>query len=201
MSDMGLTVHPSAEGLIFDLDGTLLDSMPLHYEAWKGICRDQLHFDFSEDFFYAHAGVSSDQIFAEIRELTGLDFEPSAMAKAKEALYETKLNELKVIEPVLQIVRAFYGKLPMAIGTGSPAEGSWKAVKMTGLDKYFDILVSKEHVPNPKPAPDTFLMCAQLMGVAPEKCQVFEDGDPGLKAAETAGMFSTDIRPFVNGRS
>jgi beta-phosphoglucomutase-like phosphatase (HAD superfamily) len=197
---MELSVDPSAKGLIFDLDGTLLDSMPLHYLAWKEICLEKLNYDFTEEFFYAHAGVSSDNIFKEIKEITNLDFIPGDLAKQKEKLYETKLDQLTLVEPVVDIAIAYHNKLPKSIGTGSPAEGSWMAIKAVGLDKYFDILVSKEHVPNPKPAPDTFLRCAELMGVDPKDCQVFEDGDPGLQAARTAGMIATDIRPFVNGR-
>ncbi len=195
-----LEVDPAANALIFDLDGTLLDSMPLHYEAWKEICQEMIDYDFTEEFFYAHAGVSSDRIFADIREITGKEFDPVFLAGKKEALYETKITKLKTVEPVIRIVEAYHGKLPMAIGTGSPSEGSWKAVRTVGLDKYFDILVSKEDVEHPKPAPDTFLRCAQLMGVSPGDCQVFEDGDPGLKAARSAGMIATDIRPFVNGK-
>jgi beta-phosphoglucomutase family hydrolase len=194
-----LEVDPRAKALIFDLDGTLLDSMPIHYEAWEEICRIRLKYDFTEDFFYSHAGVSSERIFEEIRTLTGLDFDPLSFAMEKEALYETKLNKLTMVKPVVRIVQKYHGKMPISIGTGSPREGSWKAVKCMGLDQYFDILVSKEDVPHPKPAPDTFLKCAELMGADPSECQVFEDGDPGLKAARSAGMIATDIRPFLNG--
>lgn len=197
---MELKVNPAAKALIFDLDGTLLDSMPLHYVAWKEICNEKLDYDFTEEFFYAHAGVSSDNIFKEIKEITGKDFIPHDLASQKELLYETKIHELTLIQPVVDLAIAHHNKLPMAIGTGSPTAGSWMAIKAMGLDQYFDILVSKEDVPNPKPAPDTFLRCAELMGANPKECQVFEDGDPGLQAARTAGMIATDIRPFANGR-
>jgi beta-phosphoglucomutase family hydrolase len=195
-----LKVDPNAQALIFDLDGTLLDSMPIHYEAWKEICRTRLNYDFTEEFFYSHAGVSSEKIFEEIKKRSGKNFDPHLYAKDKEALYETKLHKLNLVQPVFEIVKQYHGKLPMSIGTGSPKEGSWKAIRTMGLDKYFEILVSKEDVPHPKPAPDTFLRCAEIMEADPEACQVFEDGDPGLKAARAAGMIATDIRPFVLGK-
>jgi HAD superfamily hydrolase (TIGR01509 family) len=191
-----LSVDPKAKALIFDLDGTLVDSMPLHFEAWKEVCLMK-GLEFSEDEFYSLAGVPSDRIFEIINERHGTDFDPRADSKLKEETYLKKIDKLKPVQPVLDLAKAHFGKMPMSIGTGSPGQHSWEAVKVLGLDKYFEILVSKNDVQKGKPDPETFLKCARAMNMEPQFCQVFEDGDPGLQAAKTAGMIATDIREFV----
>jgi beta-phosphoglucomutase family hydrolase len=193
---MELIVDPKARGLIFDLDGTLVDSMPLHYEAWREVCA-KIGFDFTNEFFYAHAGMSSDKIFAEIKHLINGDFDPDALSDEKENIYESKIHKLTLIEPVFKIVKDNHNKLPMSIGTGSPSGHSWKAMKAMGLDKYFKIVIGKEVISKPKPDPETFLKCAEAMKVEPRFCQVFEDGDFGLQAARNAGMITTDIRLYI----
>jgi beta-phosphoglucomutase family hydrolase len=191
-----LSVDPRAKALIFDLDGTLVDSMPLHYEAWKEVCATK-GLDFSEEEFYALAGVPSDRIFEIINERHGTDFNPKVDSLVKEETYLRKIGKLKPVEVVFDLAKEHHGKLPMAIGTGSPGKHSWEAVRALGLDKYFDILVSKNDVKEGKPHPETFLKCAEAMNISPEFCQVFEDGDPGLQAAKTAGMIATDIRSYL----
>jgi len=191
-----LSVDPKAKALIFDLDGTLVDSMPLHFEAWKEVCLMK-GLKFSEDEFYSLAGVPSDRIFEIINERHGTDFNPQADSKLKEETYLKKIDKLKPVQPVLDLAKAHHGKMPMSIGTGSPGQHSWEAVKVLGLDKYFEILISKNDVQKGKPDPETFLKCAKAMNMEPQFCQVFEDGDPGLQAAKTAGMIATDIREFV----
>lgn len=191
-----IAVDPKAKALIFDLDGTLVDSMPLHLEAWQEICATK-GVAFTSEEFYSLAGVPADRIFKIINEKYGTDFDPQADSLAKEAIYMRKIKKLKLIEPVFEVAKQYHGKLPMSIGTGSPGEHSWKAVRILGLDQYFDILVSKNDVKEGKPNPETFLKCAEAMNIDPQYCQVFEDGDPGLEAAKTAGMIPTDIRPFL----
>ena len=191
-----LDVHPAAKGLIFDLDGTLIDSMPLHYEAWRDVCATK-GVDFTEKEFYALAGVHSERIFEIINEKYGTDFDPVQYGLIKEEVYMKKLQFLKPVEPVLELVKKYHGRLPMSIGTGSPGKHSWEAVKALGLDKYFEIMVSKDDVTRGKPDPETFLKCAAAMKVEPKYCQVFEDGKPGLEAAKRAGMMVTDIRSFL----
>ncbi|MCK5278101.1 MAG: beta-phosphoglucomutase family hydrolase [Cyclobacteriaceae bacterium] len=191
-----LSVDPRAKALIFDLDGTLVDSMPLHYEAWKDVCAIK-GLSFSEEEFYSLAGVPTDRISEILNERHGTDFEPKAVSNLKEETYLKKIDKLQPIKPVFELAKQYHGKLPMAIGTGSPGRHSWEAVRALGLDKYFDILVSKNDVKEGKPNPETFLKCAKAMDISPEYCQVFEDGDPGLQAAKTAGMIATDIREYI----
>lgn len=191
-----LEVNPRAKGLIFDLDGTLVNSMPLHYLAWKEVCA-RGGVDFEEKLFYELAGVPSNRIFEIINEKYGSAFDPEVMSLVKEESYLKMLDQIRPVDAVLDIVKKYHGKLPMAIGTGSPAEHSWLTVKATGYDRFFDILVSRDDVKKGKPDPETFVKCAQAMGLEPSDCQVFEDGELGLQAANTAGMMSVDIRPWL----
>lgn len=191
-----LSVDPRAKALIFDLDGTLVDSMPMHFEALKEICSNE-GFDFSEMEFYELAGVSTERIFEIMNDRHGTEFEPQKASALKEAAYRKRITLVKPIAPVLKLAMEFHGKLPMSIGTGSIGEHSWEVVRALGLDQYFDILVSKNDVSKGKPHPETFLKCAEAMRVDPKYCQVFEDGDPGLQAARSAGMIATDVRGLI----
>ena len=191
-----LSVDPRAKALIFDLDGTLVDSMPLHYEAWKDVCVLK-GLTFSEEEFYALAGVPTDRISEILNERHGTDYDPKAVSHLKEETYLNKIDQLRLIEPVYEVLKKYHGILPMSIGTGSPGRHSWEAVKALGLDQYIDILVSKNDVKEGKPNPETFLKCAEAMNIEPQYCQVFEDGDPGLQAAKSAGMIPTDIREYI----
>ena len=102
------------------------------------------------------------------------------------------------IEPVTALVQKYYGKIPMSVGTGGHREAVEKTLEITGLRKYFDILVTANDVTNYKPHPETFLRCAELMNVAPSECEVFEDGDLGIEAARRAGMIATDVRSWYD---
>ena len=116
----------------------------------------------------------------------------------KEREYEKIMHRMKPVEPVVELMKAYHGKLPMSVGTGGYRRLAWKTMEILGLEKYIDILVSCEDVTRPKPFPDTFLKCAKLMGVVPEVCQVYEDGVPGIQAASAAGMMSTLVTDFYD---
>ena len=193
---MKLEIDKKAKALIFDMDGTLVDTMPLHFDAWKITAREY-GFDYTEELFYGMAGMPTWKVIPVMNKKLGLNIDAEKFSRRKEEAFLELLTEVKPIEPVADLVYRYHNKLPMSIGTGGKKEIALLTLRMAGLDKYIDILVSADDVQNHKPAPDTFLKCAELMGIAPEFCQVFEDGDMGLKASDAAGMITTDIRPYV----
>ncbi len=109
-----------------------------------------------------------------------------------------KIEDVRIIEPVARLAREYHGRLPMSLGTGGTRELAALTMKAIGMDRYFDVVVTADDVTRHKPAPETFLRCAELMGVEPRYCQVFEDGDQGLEAARSAGMVPTDVRPYLS---
>lgn len=192
-----LEVAPGAKALIFDLDGTLADTMPVHFIAYKHILADY-GIDFTPELFASLAGIPAVGTIKKLNEIFGTSMDAEKVGHFKEAEYEKIMHKMKPISPVIDLVERYHGQLPMAVGTGGYKRLAWKSLKILELDKYFDILVSAEDVAHPKPNPDTFLRCAELMGVAPEHCQVFEDGDPGMQAAKRAGMMATLVTPFYD---
>lgn len=190
-----IEINPDAKALIFDLDGTLADSMPVHFIAYKNILSDY-GIDFTPELFATLAGIPAVQTIERLNEMFGTKMDPYKTGHLKEAEYEKIMHKMKPITPVVEIVKEYYGKLPMSVGTGGYRRLAQKSLEILGLDKYFDVLVSADDVTHPKPHPETFLKCAGLMGVEPQFCQVFEDGEPGIKAAEAAGMIPTLITDF-----
>ena len=185
------------QGLIFDCDGTLADTMPLHYLAWRETvqARDA---DFPEKLFYELAGVPSERIVEILNETFGYRLDPKQTAEAKEYLFlETYLPQAQPIEPVVAIARKYKGQLPMAVATGAVQAVVQLNLKAIGLADFFDTVVAADDVARGKPAPDTFLEAARRLKVAPRYCQVFEDSDLGLEAARRAGMLGVDVRPWL----
>ena len=193
---MKIDVNKKAKGLIFDMDGTLADSMPIHFIAWK-LTAAENGFEYTEKQFLETAGMPTHKIVPVINKELGLNLDPVEFSRRKEELFLENIKDVKLIEPVADIVREYHGRLPMSIGTGGKKAIAKLTLEILGFDKYFNVIVSAEDVINHKPNPDTFLKCAELMGIEPEFCQVFEDGEMGLTAAEKAGMIVTDIRPYL----
>lgn len=193
---MSLKVDPKAQGLIFDIDGTLADTMPTHFRSWLQVA-ERYGFDYPEALFYKLSGMPTGDIIAYINEHQGMNLNPEEVIRAKNKAYLALNGSIRVIGPVFRIAEENYGKLPMALGTGEYRDIALVNIRITGLDRYFDKIVTADDVIKSKPDPETFLKCAQLIKVPPEYCQVFEDGGAGLEAARRAGMIVTDVRPFI----
>ncbi len=190
-------IKSSCSALIFDLDGTLADSNPAHLEAWTRACK-AFGIEYPRDKFYYFAGLSSLKIAEEILEAYGKkkEISPDELSARKETEFDSLQEMVKPIEPVLQIVRYFYGKLPMAVGTGRLKASTFKTLDHLGLTRYFDVVIAADDVKHHKPEPETFLLCARKMNVRPEECLVFEDAERGLEAARKAGMEVIDVTPW-----
>jgi HAD superfamily hydrolase (TIGR01509 family) len=185
-----LTINPKAKALIFDLDGTLADTMPVHFLAYKHILV-KYGIDFTPELFATLAGIPAVGTIEKLNETFGTKMDAEEVGHFKEREYEKIMYKMKPIIPVVELAKKYHGILPMAVGTGGYKRLAWKTMDILGLDKYFEILVSAEDISKPKPFPDTFLKCADLMGVEPAVCEVFEDSLLGIQAANAAGMMST----------
>lgn len=190
-----LDISPNAKGLIFDLDGTLADTMPIHYIAWKNAAA-RYGIDFTPELFATLAGIPVYPTVEKLNELFGMNIDPREMGDLKEAEFENNMHLTPEIKIVTDLVRKYHGKIPMAIGTGGSRRLSMKTLGIIGLQDYIDIMVTSEDVENFKPHPETFLKCAELMGIEPRFCEVFEDGILGMQAARTAGMMVVDVTAY-----
>jgi len=196
---MKYDILPGVKGLIFDLDGTLADTMPYHFQGWKKACL-KYGADIDNNFLRKHTGSPGWIIASEIIKDCGLNGNVTVEQIMNEKLVEFfRLQHLiKPIEPVTDIVKKYHGRLPMAVGTGGHREAVERTLEITDLRRYFDIVVTANDVNSFKPHPETFLKCAELMGVEPEFVEVFEDADQGIEAAEKAGMKVTDVRSWYD---
>lgn len=195
MIKKNLTINPKAKGLIFDLDGTLANTMPIHYIAWKNAA-SKYGINYTPELFIQMAGIPVYPSVEKINQIFGTSIDPKEMGDAKETEFEKNMHLTPEIKVVTDLVREYHGKIPMAVGTGGSRRLSLKTLEIIGLKGYFDILVTSEDVTNFKPHPETFLRCAELMGVAPSDCEVFEDGILGIQAAQTAAMMVTDVTEY-----
>lgn len=180
-------------GLIFDCDGTLADTMPLHYEAWIATL-GEFKLTLDEDRFYALGGWPSRSVAELLIIESHLTADPTTIANRKEARFIQMLDRVTPIEPIIAEARAARGRLPMAVATGATSDICLPILKTLGIFDWFDTVVAADHVSKHKPEPDVFLEAARRIGVEPARCLVYEDADPGIEAARRAGMEYIDVR-------
>lgn len=191
ISPAGLHLPPGPfEAYIFDCDGTLVDSMPLHLKAWRaalamnGFPPEK----FTTAMHYGFAGMPGPAIVRDLNEKFGTQVDPEKTERDKVAWYLAHHDEALPVAPVVAIARAGQGKMPMAVASGSDRRLVLACLEGLGLLDLFGAVITPELVPHGKPAPDMFLLAAKELGVDPTKCLVFEDGHLGMQAAAAAGM-------------
>lgn len=177
---------------LFDCDGTIADSMPLHYIAWKKVL-GEWNCDFNEDLFYAWGGRPTTEIVADLNRMQGLQMPVEAVAARKEILYYELLPQLEPVPEVLEHIDAMHDRIPFAVVSGSSHKSIKKSLDAIHLLDKFDLLVGSEDYTRSKPAPEAFLVAAERLGVAPEHCLVFEDTKICIQAATAAGMTSVRV--------
>lgn len=183
-------------GAIFDCDGTLADTMPLHYRAWAETLA-RLDAAMSEELFYDLGGVPTADIVRILNDRFGYSLDVAETAASKEARYEELLPQMQPVAPVVRLVREYRGRFPLAVASGGIRPLVLRTLHILGLEEYFDAVCTAEDVERGKPAPDLFLLAARRLGVAAAECIVFEDSDLGLEAGRRAGMRVVDIRPWL----
>ncbi len=172
---------------LFDLDGTVADTMPIHLVTWQTAVREQGG-GFPEDLFYALGGVPLPRTVEILNERFGYTLDPHAVANRKEQLYLQQMDHVLPVASVLAHIEASHGTIPFAIVSGSPHATIIHTLRVLGLTDYFPVIVGAEDYTKGKPDPEPFLTAAKLLNVAPADCLVFEDADAGIASAEAAGM-------------
>lgn len=186
-------------GYIFDCDGTIADTMPIHFRAWSRAMQD-LGGKFPEDLFYSWGGKPTDVIVNQLNAMFGLSLNVEETVQRKENYYLQSVHEVGPVEQVLEFAKSIHGLAPMAIASGGHHELVDATLEALGITSLFDAVVCAEDYVHGKPAPDPFLEAAKRMGVPAKDCVVFEDSPTGIAAAEAAGMAHVFIPTALRGR-
>ena len=179
---------------LFDCDGTIADSMPLHYMAWKKAL-GEWNCALDEKTFYEWGGAPIAEIIATLNVRHGLNMPVETVAQRKESLYYELLPQLKVVPEVLEHIEAQQGRIPFAVVSGSTRDSVVASLNALGILDKFDTLVCAGDYAKSKPDPEAFLLAAAKLGVAAKDCLVFEDTDLGIRAATAAGMAAVKVPP------
>ena len=191
-----IVIPDSIKGLIFDCDGTLVDSMPMHMKAWEYALS---HFGapWNYDFIFDQKGKSSTDIVEMYNREYKISLDVVRVSDLKQEYFHRNYLDTKPIQQVVDVVLHYKNVLPMAVASGGSRKNVHLQLEVIGIKDFFPIILTADDDIQTKPAPDIFLEAARLMNVTPNLCLVFEDGDLGLEAAKKAGMQSIDVREYV----
>lgn len=186
--------------LIFDCDGTLMETLSLHYQAWRDAFVSQgLSFIDEEEFIREYAGVSGGRMVAAVAAKLNYTLDIKELQEYKKKIFlEQYIMRVTLIQKTFAIVKKYHGKLPMVVASGGAKEAVKQMLHLNDVFGYFQQVFAIEDVTHGKPAPDVFLKAAQDQGVLAENCLVFEDHFAGFAAAESAGMRYIDVNELID---
>lgn len=193
MGDLSFSLDEPYSGLIFDCDGTLVDTAPIHFLAVNEAMRP-LGLEMAAEWYFARVGLTPEALFAEYERVHGVKIDTAELSLRYGPIFTANLERAKEVAEVAEVARANFGNVPMAVASNGHRKNVLATLEATGLISLFETVVSADEVAKGKPAPDVFLEAARRIGVLPADCIVFEDSDEGLEAARKAGMRSRDIR-------
>ncbi|HEY5955926.1 MAG TPA: HAD-IA family hydrolase [Polyangiaceae bacterium] len=186
MSSLELHSH---DAVIFDCDGTLADTMPLHHVAWKSaFAQHGAPFEFTWELLNRRAGMSLERTVEELNIEFGCRMSPTLVADSQRAEYMKIAHDVAPIQFVVDFARDVAKTKPIAVASGSNRASVEDALRRIGLISLVQVIVTPSDVREGKPAPDMFLLAAHRLAVNPSRCLVIEDGELGLLAAARAKM-------------
>ncbi len=183
-----LELSASYDALLYDVDGTLADNMPLHKAAYAATALEH-GIDLDTDIVDETAGWPTVAVAELIAHRYDKSFDFEAFAKRKSTIFRTEyIQQTKPVTHVLQHLLGQVGKKRIALVSGGTRATLEITLKTIGLEGLYEVLVCAGDTPNGKPSPEPFLLAAEKLSISPERCLVFEDGDPGVQGAIAAGM-------------
>lgn len=182
------------DGLIFDCDGTLVDTAPAHYKAVQYALQRHA-MSMPAPWYFARTGLSPDAMLTAFE----ADFQPLAESRedfgaAYRKAFQTSMDAMEEVAVVADVARTWKGRVPMAVASNGQKENVRGTLRAVGLLDLFEDVVAIEDVKQGKPAPDVYLEAARRIGIVPERCIVLEDTEEGLAAGRAAGARVIDIR-------
>ena len=181
------------QALIFDLDGTLIDSAPLHYEALRAVLAER-EISLDWNWYHRQLGMTFAGMLKRLELSSGQRLPLTEILASTQQIFISQLERLTIHEDVAALARTLHGRVGLAVASNGHRPLVEASLRATGLLPLFDTIVSVDDVAAGKPAPDMFLEAAHRLGARPELCQVLEDSDEGLEAARRAGIPARDVR-------
>lgn len=175
---------------IFDCDGTLAHSMPLHLRAWNaGLAKAGAPFRLDKASFMSVAGMALRQTVEHWNEAHQLQIDPDTVIKEKNAYFTAQMKDILPLEPTVAFARELHqAGIPLAVASGGTREDVRETLEIIGVSDLFQTVVTSDDVERGKPAPDLFLKAAQNLSIEPTLCCVLEDSELGIEAAKACGM-------------